>query len=303
MPRHPQVHQHHVGRQPRRQLDRLARRRRPRRPPRSPRLAGEHAAQPVAHDRVVVDDQQPDQAASGHRLRTAGTLAEIAVPRPARTRSPASPASRLDRAAASRPARSRRRRRASPGRSRRRRRARPARPRPPCRTASARRAGAARAWRRWPAPPGPCAAASPRHRPAAAAASPVVETARGTPLQRRPAFGDRRPAPRAGGAASSGCGPQRLHRPARLGQALAGQLARRVEVPAPAARRRDCSAAWSWVTMPVSPCASVSWISRAIRAARRACPPRAPGRAAARAGRRSRAAPPRAGAAARAAWR
>ncbi len=72
---HPQVHQHHLrpaGDGERDRLDaggRLAQHL-------ELGVAGEDPAQPVAHDRVVVGDQQRDHAG------TAGTLAEIAVPSP-----------------------------------------------------------------------------------------------------------------------------------------------------------------------------------------------------------------------------
>ena len=82
---HPQIHQHDVRTAGERQRDGLA-----------PvgrlaqhlelRVAGEDAAQAVADDGVVVDDQQADDHAG-----TAGTLAEIAVPSPGADSTASSP--------------------------------------------------------------------------------------------------------------------------------------------------------------------------------------------------------------------
>ena len=60
---------------------------------------------------------------------------------------------------------------------------------------------------------------------------------------------------------------RRLDRPPRFGEALAREAFRVLEVLSRSAGRSSaCSAASSWATIPMSPCAIVSWISRAIRA-------------------------------------
>ena len=196
------------------------------------RVAGEHAAQAVADDRVVVDDQQPDRRAQalgapggrGH----GGDAAEIAVPPPGSdsiSSVPARPAHPLPhrrQAEAAAVARARW----------------PAveadavvadvegRPRPPCTTGSARPGSRRRAWRRWPGPPARCAAASPR--PPGASAAAVAGGGESTRRPRAaPTSARRRPAIASGSRApASGSGRSAWTRPAGLGEALPGQVGR-----------------------------------------------------------------------------
>ena len=148
------------------------------------RIAGEHAAQPVAHDRVVVDDQQPDRRRRRSPSRRRHARRRPDRRQPGRDRGPAAGLG-LDRERARQPAEPlahRREAEAGPGlgrpaaarrppgpRTRPRRRARPASRRRPCTTASVRRGSRPRAWRRWRAPPAPSAGAPPRCPGAAAA--------------------------------------------------------------------------------------------------------------------------------------
>ncbi len=65
------------------------------------RVAGEHPAQAVADDRMVVDDEQPDRAhgaaAADGPAAIAGTRAEIAVPPPGSDSIASEPATRATR--------------------------------------------------------------------------------------------------------------------------------------------------------------------------------------------------------------
>ena len=218
-------------------------------------VAGEHAAQPVAHDRVVVDDQQPDHArATARRHEAARALARLATRPPACRRAGhplphrGQPEPAVGRAA---------------GAARRRRRARRASPRRPCRTASAR-----------PGSAGACLAD-------------VGQRLLGGPEQRRLDLRQQRP--RRAGGVDLGGDPVQLRpalAPARRAPPAAGRPpAARAAAPAPSGGPRSgcrgpaappcrgaarvlgvlASAASSWVTMPVRPWASVSWISRASR--------------------------------------
>ena len=96
---HPEVHQDHVRTQAARELDRLGA---------VGRLADdlelgvarEHAAQAVADDRVVVDDEEPDRRHDRPTMpgaTIAGTRAEIAVPPPGSDSIASVPATRLTR--------------------------------------------------------------------------------------------------------------------------------------------------------------------------------------------------------------
>ena len=104
-----------------------------------------------------------------------------------------------------------------------------------------------------------------RHRPCRAGRlRPAPGFRSGPPSARR-----RRPAPRSAGSVRAARGAARppTAAPRRGCPAPAGSRPRHAAATLRDRRGRlaACSAACSWVTIPVSPCASVSWISRAIR--------------------------------------
>ena len=134
---------------------------------------------------------------------------------------------------------------------------------PAGRTVSGRPGSPPRAWPRWPVLPGLCAAGRAPPRGAAAGRCRSSSPEPGWHAS-RPAF-PTPPAPQRAGPFPAA--RDAAHRQsACLGQALPGELSRRAQcLRRPAAVRRFRSAACSWVMIPASPCASVSWISPAMR--------------------------------------
>ena len=248
------------------------RRRRPRRAPRSRGSPANMPAQPVPDHRVVVDDEQPDRRAVSLRRRNRagdaigrdrGAAARLRLDLQ-RAREAVHPLAHRGRARSRRP--SDRWHACAPG-------SKPDAVVPHVQRHQVLHVGQGqpdpgrprRAWPRWPAPPARSAAASPRSPGASAGPCRWWSAPRSTPLTLRPRRRPPRRAPPAAGRSASGSGSQRVHRPAGLGEALPGQVPALSGAAASRPAVRACSAASSWVTMPVRPWARVSWISRAIR--------------------------------------
>ena len=123
-----------------------------------------------------------------------------------------------------------------------------------------------RAWRRWPAPPARSAAARPRPPGAVARRRRSTLNVAGTPLTAPTIRRPRRRTPPAGFRRPACDGRERsTARRASARLSRARRAPRRCVDRGSTGRSLAWAAASSWVTIPIRPCAMVSWISRAIR--------------------------------------